>query len=454
VLVEARPCRRAYALRLHRAIALAALPLLALVLVAGCDSKKAANNSSGGIVRVPADANTISAAMAKVHAGGMVLVSPGTYKESVTIDKKDVTLRGTDRNAVIIDGELIRPEGVLVIADGARVENLTVKSHTFNGVLVTGLHDKNGASAHGVDGYQKLDPTKFPPIQRFSISHVTAYDNGLYGIYAFDSRHGVIADNYASGSADSGFYVGQCTQCDIVVRDNVAERNAVGFENANASDSVLITGNRFAGNRVGMTLISNYQEAFIPQQGNTVVGNLIANNVSADSPAQADGGFGIGLGISGGQGNTVQRNLIVGNLKVGVQLVGAEDIPAKGNQFTANQFSGNGVDVADTSVARTPSVGNCLSGNQLTTVVPPALAAATCPAGTASGIGVPASQLPSVPVPPGMSFAKVPAPPSQPSMTGSLTAMPAVLPGAPVRPDPATVALPTAALLADRAALK
>ena len=110
---------------------------------------------------------------------------------------------------------------------------------TFYGVLFTGLHDENGPSAPTADGYQKWDPQQFPPLQRFRIDHVTAFNNGLYGIYAFDSQHGVITDSYASGSADSGFYVGQCRDCDILVTGNVAERNAVGFENANASDSLV-----------------------------------------------------------------------------------------------------------------------------------------------------------------------------------------------------------------------
>ena len=86
------------------------------------------------------------------------------------------------------------------------------------------------------------------------------------------------------GSADSGFYVGQCRDCDILVTDNVAERNAVGFENANASDSLVIVGNRFAGNRVGLTLLSSYQEAFLPQQVNQVVGNLISDNDAGRLP--------------------------------------------------------------------------------------------------------------------------------------------------------------------------
>ena len=117
------------------------------------------------------------------------------------------------------------------------MENLTVAGATFYGVLFTGLHDANGPSAPTADGYQTWDPEQFPPLQRFRVDHVTAHNNGLYGIYAFNAQHGVITDSYASGSADSGIYVGQCRACDILVSGNVAERNAVGFENANASDS-------------------------------------------------------------------------------------------------------------------------------------------------------------------------------------------------------------------------
>ena len=87
----------------------------------------------------------------------------------------------------------------------------------------------------GSNGYTKLDTQKFPPLQGFRVSYVTASNNALYGIYAFDAQHGVIEQSYASGSADSGFYVGQCKPCDIVVRGNVAERNAVGYEGTNAS---------------------------------------------------------------------------------------------------------------------------------------------------------------------------------------------------------------------------
>ena len=399
---------------------------------------------------VPADAATITEAVSLVAEGGLILVSPGTYPESVTINKNDVTLRGTDRNAVIIDGEGLRSNGVQVTADGVRVQNLTVKNHTFNGVLVTGLSDANGAQAHSLDGYTKLDPEKFPPLQRFEVSSVTASNNGLYGIYAFDSQHGVIRDNYASGSADSGFYVGQCPECDILVTGNVAENNAIGYENANASDSVMIVGNRFSNNRVGLTLLSWYQEAYLPQKAATVVGNLVSDNNAAGSPAQANGAFGIGIGLSGAHDNLLERNLIVGNASTGVQLSNTEDIATIGTRLTDNSFAENGVDVADVSASRSPSSDTCITGAPAVTLLPATFD--TC--GSTTTGGVPLTALPSVSVPPGTSFLKVVAGPTQPQLAGDLTVNPEPLPKTVAMPDASDVPLPDTSLLADRTVAK
>ena len=253
---------------------------------------------------------------------------------------------------------------------------------------------------------------------------MTSYNNGLYGIYAFDSNHGTITDSYASGSADSGFYVGQCKDCDITVRGNTAENNAVGFENANASDSVYIVGNRWANNRVGMTLLSNYQEAFVPQRANTVVGNLIADNVSSTSPSQADGAFGVGLGISGGQSNVLERNTIAGNPHAGILVSGSEDLSARDNTFTGTVFADNGVDLANISQPRAAASGNCLAAGDVATTAPAAFARDDCTATTQSTLDA----LPGVTVPPGMSFLKVPAPPAQPQLPGDLHAKPKPLP--------------------------
>lgn len=429
----------------------AALVVLALALAApACAGAAEPDNTDAAAttIRVPDDAATLTEAADRVTPGGVILIAPGTYEEQLLIDTPDVTVRGEDRNETVIDGGGIRPYGVVAIADGVRVENLTVTGATFYGVLFTGLHDDNGPSAPTADGYQRWDPAAFPPLERFLVDHVTAHNNGLYGIYAFNSRHGVVRDSYASGSADSGFYVGQCEDCDILVTGNVAERNAVGFENANASDSLVIAGNRFAGNRVGMTLLSSYQEAFTPQRGNQVVGNLLADNAEPDSPSQADGGFATGVGISGGQGNVLERNRIAGNARAGLVFTNTEDIPSTGNRVSGNAFEANGVDIANTSAARTPAVGNCV--DPAVSTLPAELAGqltAGCTADTQEEASVDAISEP--PAPPGESFKRVAPPRPQPNLDRPVDDEP--LPGTVAMPDLATFAIPDASFLADRA---
>jgi nitrous oxidase accessory protein NosD len=428
---------------LRRALATVALAAGVVAGVAACAPEPAAAPAT---VRVPGDAETISAAVELVAEGGLILVEPGTYTEQVLVDKADITLRGLDRNETVIDAENIRPYGVVAVADGVSIENLTVTGATFYGVLVTGMHDESGPTAHGVDGYSRLDPEKFPPVQRFAIDHVTAYNNGLYGLYAFDAQHGVIRDSYASGSADSGIYVGQCRDCDILVTGNVAENNAVGFENANASDSVVVVGNRFSGNRVGMTFLSNYQEAFAPQRGNAVAGNLVSGNTATDAPAHAEGGFGVGIGISGGTANAFDRNRIEGNPRAGVVLSNTEDLATLDNLFRGNAIAGNGVGIANASSSRAPARGNCLEGDAPSTL--PLDLFVSC----AVGVDQPtadAAALPAPEVPPGVSFMKVAPPPPQPSMDDP-EAPARLLPDALPALDLGGVELPPADFLGER----
>jgi hypothetical protein len=394
-----------------------------VVLVAGCSS--AAQPKLGPEINVPAQLSTIQAAVDEAQEGATIIVSPGVYKETVQVRTKGLTIRGASRDSVIIDGEVKRANGIVVTAPDVSVQNLTVRNHTLNGVLVTGLSE-NGGMGRGSNGYTKLDTQKFPPLQGFRVSYVTASNNALYGIYAFDAQHGVIEQSYASGSADSGFYVGQCKPCDIVVRGNVAERNAVGYEGTNASGQMYVLGNRFSGNRVGMTSNSDHQEAFLPQEDATIVGNLVSDNSEALSPAQADGAFGLGIGIAGGTRNLFSRNLITGNPGTGIALGSSEDLAPLDNRFEGNVITHNGQDVLYVASKRAPGRNNCFDGERCY-----------------EGVGDP---MPKPAAPRGIPFNQVAAPPLQPEMPHD------PLPDR--SPDVEKYAVPTEDLFDDRAAVR
>ncbi|HEX2300835.1 MAG TPA: right-handed parallel beta-helix repeat-containing protein [Pseudonocardiaceae bacterium] len=432
-------------------VALRSLAVLCVVLLAvlptGCAGGATRSDASirpagaGAVtITVPGDAPTISAAVAAAEPGDLVLVGPGTYRETVQITTDGITLRGTDRARVVIDGEVIRPNGVVVRSAGVTVQNLTVRHALLNGVLVTGLPGDGGGS-----GYARPDLARFPLLAGFHIDHVTSYNNGLYGIYAFHARDGLIENSYTSGMADSGIYVGQCKPCGIVVRSNVSERNAVGYEGTNASENMVVVGNRFAGNRVGATISSDHQEAFTPQQGSVLAGNVIAANNQRDSPEQADGGFGLGLGIAGGTKNTVARNLVTGNSRAGMVITSAADFAPLGNQIRHNTLIDNGVDIAYTPNRDAPGQGNCYADNRFSTTFPDRLlAGARCPA--AQGIGAAAGPA-TGPAPPGIPFTDVPPPPVQPGLPDVRTIPPRWTADRLDPPGIDTVALPGADLL-------
>jgi Periplasmic copper-binding protein (NosD) len=425
-----------------------------LTLVVGCGGGDSGDGGSGkgrrpaGLqvtIRVPGDAPTISDAVSLARPGDLVLVAPGTYHESVKVSTPRVTLRGESRDKVVVDGRLQQPDGIIVAAPGVAVENLTVKNNTQNGVLVTGSA-KAAAGLPGSGGYDTGDePVTF--LKSFLVSYVTATRNGLYGIYAFSAQNGVIEHSYTSGGADSGIYVGQCKPCHIVVRDNVAELNAVGYEGTNAGGDMYVVGNRLVGNRVGLTTGSDHQEKLLPQRGTVIAGNLIAANQQTASPQQADGGWGTGIGVDGGSDNQFIRNRIAGNSNAGLVITATADIPPVGNQIVDNTFTGNGVDVGWTFPTATRGRGNCLSGNDLRTTVPARLTT-TAPCPLPAGSFSPAGRW-ATPTPPGgIPFTEVAAPGPQRQFPNAITAGATAVPDVPALPQTAGVPLPSASLLA------
>ncbi|WP_030416035.1 right-handed parallel beta-helix repeat-containing protein [Streptomyces sp. NRRL S-1448] len=398
---------------------------------------------------MPADAPTISDAVALAHPGDLVLVSAGVYHESVKIDTARITLRGASRDKVVIDGRLQQPNGIVVTAPGVAVQNLTVKNNTQNGVLITG----SAKAAAGLPGQSGGYDTGGEPVtflKSFLVSYVTATRNGLYGIYAFSAQNGVIEYSYTSGGADSGIYVGQCKPCHTVVRNNIAELNAIGYEGTNASGDMYVVGNRLVGNRVGLTTNSDHQEKLLPQQGAVIAGNLIAANQQPATPAQADGGWGTGIGIDGGSDNHFLRNRITDNRNAGLVITATADLPATGNQIVDNTFTGNGLDIGWTFPTATKGQGNCLRGNDLRTTVPARLATtASCPLRAHSPSPAGRWAMPTAPA--GIPFTEVAAPGPQPQFPHATTTGATTVPAAPVLPKTAGIPLPSASLLAANA---
>jgi len=77
-------------------------------------------------------------------------------------------------------------------------------------------------------------------VEGFRSSFLTGYNNGYYGLYAYDSTDGRFEYSYASGHPDAGFYCGWNQPFEAVVADVVAEYNAIGYSETSTGEGIVV----------------------------------------------------------------------------------------------------------------------------------------------------------------------------------------------------------------------
>ena len=307
---------------------------------------------SGQTRLVPQDYPTIQSAVDAADPGDLVLIDRGVYLEEVEVTTPGLTIRGVDRNDVIIDGEMQRANGVKVFfADGVAVENLTVRNATGNGVFWTGVRGFRG-------------------------SYLTAVNNNDYGIYAFDSSDGLIEFSYAFGSPDAGFYVGQCDPCESTLTNSIAEWNGLGFSGTNASNDMYIVNSVFRDNLSGIAPNTLDSELLPPSHGVTVVGNLVYDNGNVKAPAKALewAAQGNGIMLAGGGDAYVSRNRVFNHTQSGIVILPMLDANlymSFDHHVEGNIVEGSGL--ADLTLGGPADSGNCFEDNEYSSTLPAAL---------------------------------------------------------------------------------
>ena len=112
---------------------------------------------------MPGDAPTLQLAIAKANPGDTIVLDVGTYPGGnvVPVAKRDITIRGVDRNDVVLDGADQRKNGIVVHADGVSLLNMSAHNFIENAFY---WEDAN----------------------RFRGSYLTAWNVRGYGIYVED----------------------------------------------------------------------------------------------------------------------------------------------------------------------------------------------------------------------------------------------------------------------------
>jgi plastocyanin len=320
----------------------------------------------GDEVRVPRDAPTIQAAVDAAEPGGIVVIEPGVYEEAVVVTTPFLTIRGLDRNDVVLDGGFALDNGIQVIeADGVAIENLTARHYLLSGFAWSNVFGYRG-------------------------SYLTAYNDGDYGLFAYDSVFGQFDHSSASGHPDAGFYVGQCSPCHAVITDVLAEDNAVGFSATNAGGDLLVVNSEWRDNLAGIVPNTLDSERGAPQRDVLIAGNWVHDNNNEGAPAidLAYPSFGIGIIVNGGRGNRVTQNLVENHERFGIALLPSPDEHlwlTEGNEVRDNLVRNSGE--ADLALGAPAAGGDCFAGNEFSTSLPPAIE-------WRSGCGSPLARIP------------------------------------------------------------
>jgi hypothetical protein len=321
---------------------------------------------------------TINAAVRRARPGDTVKVADGTYREGVQI-------KGAGKRYLKLVGNVAAPQKVVLEGKGLRgaAAQNGVQVNGANEVTIRGLtaqhYRGNGFFVVNADGY--------------TLANLRAMLTGVYGIYAFNTRGGVMRDSEAAWNNDAGFYIGQTPPQKrprrSLVTDVQSYGNVLGFSGTNMR-YVTITKSQWFNNGAGIVPNALTSEKFAPDEDNVITGNdIFWNNFNyykgapfpLRKPSDEAVAYPVGVGVLlfGGRRNVIENNRIYGNYLAGVGAIqqfllkqeNARDLI--GNQVRGNTFGLGGADLNGRDVLYDGNGSdNCFGPNEGVQVMFPA----------------------------------------------------------------------------------
>lgn len=252
---------------------------------------------NGAVIEVK-EGQSIQEAVGKAKPGDMILVYPGIYRETVYIDKDNITLSGVIRNAEwpTLEGDKKLNDAILYSGNGITIENFRIQNYKGNGVM-------------GQAG------------NNFTIRNNIVDDTGVYGIFPEYGTNGVISHNILNGIEDAAIYVGMCDNVDV--RNNEVFESVAGIEIENCRYA-LVENNYVHDNTGGILAfitpglpIKTCEHVII--RNNFVINNnhknfAIAGSLVASLPT------GTGIIVMAADDVIIENNIVQGNDNAGIVI--------------------------------------------------------------------------------------------------------------------------------------
>jgi parallel beta-helix repeat protein len=281
-----------------------------------------------------AEYTTIQQAIAAAEAGDKILVCPGLYTWTVTVETPDLRI------------EAQAAPGEVVLQGTGAVGELGIVVLNTSGVVVQGF------TVQGFGRAQiRIQGGGSNTVRKNVTRNAVVND----GIQVTSSSANVIEQNTSHGNREDGIFVGRITDIpfepasDNIIRHNETRNNRFGI-NLNGSGQ----GNVIFGNRSHDNAQRGIVNAAL-SHGNVIENNHVFANGLIPIPGAA--GVGVGINVVNSSLVTVRNNRAEGNGASGIALTAA----ANNNVVTNNQSDGN----AASGVQLNASGGSLIEKNGL-----------------------------------------------------------------------------------------
>ena len=278
--------------------------------------------------------NSIQSAVDAAAPGSIISIKPGVYKETITVNKANLTLTGVGK--VVIQNPGGAEIGIVVQdgGDGFALKNITLKDFTERGVNMT-------------------------YVEGFLLSHVTSINNGEFGLFSEYCKNGTIEHCETFTHRETGVFVGQSTNINIT--QNKSYENVIGLEVENSS-YVTLGKNHVYDNSVGIMCLLVPGRTIKQSANITLTKNQVRNNnrENFSLPPEMESVLpsGVGILLIGIDNAVVTDNHVSGHQFTGIALLSTLIIGALANlppeafgdiepnpdgaQIISNKVEGNG----------------------------------------------------------------------------------------------------------------
>ncbi|WP_286234930.1 parallel beta-helix domain-containing protein [Thalassotalea sediminis] len=258
-----------------------------------------------GVTHVIEPGDLIMDAVKIANPGDTIQIMPGTYHETVYIDKDDIRIIGVidEGKRATLDGEGQLNDAILYSGNNIVVENLLITKYKGNAIM-------------GQAG------------NNFEIRNNIIVDTGVYGIFPQLGKNGIVEHNIISGIEDAAIYVGMSDN--IHVAHNEVFDSVAGIEIENSRHAIVE--NNYVHNNTGGILAFITPGLPIKTTFDVIIRhNFIVNNNTANfgAPGSTVAGIpaGTGILIMAADEVIVEGNIITGNKTAGIIITDHQNAP-------------------------------------------------------------------------------------------------------------------------------